>query len=196
MFNLAASSLNHALETLTSDAKKTFREQVYSIPGLNLNTITKNSPKIVQNLLDVELKDKNNVLNWHDVMNHSISRHKNSGLRSLSVNEILAILNQLEHRLRALVYCHCDRTSNIFDELKKQIITVWNVEKDFVSSRKQKDQDFMKQFRALHQSLELDLKLLHILLCNDCDSQQNCPKGLSKRARKALKNASSVVVEE
>ena len=142
----------------------------------------------MQNLLDVEMKDKNNVTILHDVINNSISRHKSDEFRSLPVPELLATLNQLENRLRALVYYQRDRTSNIVEEMKKQSISVLHVEKDFVSSRKQKDQLFMEQFRAIHQSLELEMKLLYLLLRNDRDAQKNCPKRLSKHARGALKN--------
>ena len=124
----------------------------------------------MQNLLDVELKDKNNFTIWHDVINNSFSRHKRDGFRSFPVPELLATLNQLEDRLRALVYYQRDRTSNIVEEMKKQNISVLHVEKDFVLSRKQKDQDFMKQFHALHQSLELQMKHLHLLLRNDCNA--------------------------
>ena len=147
-------------------------------------------------MLDVELKDKNNVVFWHDVINYSISGHKSNGFRSLSVPELLAILNKLENKLTALVYCQRDQSLNIVDELKTQSISVLHVEKNFLSSRKQKGQDFVKQFRALHQSLDLQLQHLHLLLRIDCDPQKICPERFSKRARKVLKNASSVVVEE
>ena len=149
----------------------------------------------MQYLLDNELKDKNNVVIWQEVKLISVSRHKSNGFRSLPVLEWLAILKQLENGLRALVHCRQDRLPNIFEELKKQSTTALHVEKDFVSSRKQNDQEFMKHFRALHQSPELELKHLHLLLRNDCDPQNICPKRLCKRARKALKNASSVAME-
>ena len=78
----------------------------------------------------------------------------------------------------------------------KQSVTVFHVGKKFVCSRKQKDQDFMEQFRALHQSPELELNDLQFLLRSDRDPGKYCPKRLSRRVPKALKNASSVIVEE
>ena len=85
----------------------------------------------------------------------------------------MATLNQLENNLRAVVYRQRDWTANIVDELKKQCVTVLHVEKDFVSSRKQKDQDFMKQFRTLNQSSELELKHLQVLIRSDFDCEKN-----------------------
>ena len=76
---------------------------------------------------------------------------------------------------------------NIVEELKKPSFSVLHVGKDIVSTQKQKTQDFMKHFGALHRKPEL---------CKDCGPQKNWPKRLSKRARKALKNASPVVVKQ
>ena len=129
----------------------------------------------MQKSLDVELKD---VVIWHDVINTSITWHTSNGFRSLSVTELLTILNQLEGRLRALVYCQRDWTPNTVEKLKSRSIIVLQVEKNFVSSRKQKCQGFMKQICALHESPELQLKHLHILLRNDCDPQKSCPNWL------------------
>ena len=119
---LAASSLNHALETLTSEEKNFPKEQVYSIPGLNLNTNRKISKKTVQNLLSVEVIGKNNVVVWHDVIKNNFSGHKSSRFRSLSVPELLAILNQLENRLRALVYSQRGRTPNNAESKKNWVL--------------------------------------------------------------------------
>ena len=115
VFILAESSLHHALETLTCQ-KNNLREKLYSIPGLSLNTYTKKYENIEQNLLDVQLKDKNNVVNWHEVIYHSTSRHKSNEFRSLSVPDLLAILNQLQDSSGALVYCQRDRPPHIAEE--------------------------------------------------------------------------------
>ena len=93
----------------------------------------------MQNLLDVELKDKNNVVIWHDVISNSISKDKSNGFRSLSVPELMAIPNQLENKFRLLVYCQRNRTLNFSQELEKQSFTVLHVEKDFVPYPKQKE---------------------------------------------------------
>ena len=73
VFILAASSLHHALETLNPDAKEQFKVKTYTIPGLSLNPNTKNPRKIVQNLLAKDLKDKKDIVIWHDALNNSIS---------------------------------------------------------------------------------------------------------------------------
>ena len=76
----------------------------------------------MENLLDIELKDKNSVLVWHEFMKNRVSRDESNGFLFLSVPDILAILKQLENRLRVLVYCQRDGTPNIAEELKNKLL--------------------------------------------------------------------------
>ena len=45
VYILAASSVDHALDTLNSETRKTYNEKIFSIPGLSLNVNTKNPKK-------------------------------------------------------------------------------------------------------------------------------------------------------
>ena len=58
VFILAASSLHHAIETLTPDEKALYKDKIFSIPGLSLKPKTKNLKKVVQNLLSKDLAEK------------------------------------------------------------------------------------------------------------------------------------------
>ena len=195
IFILGASSLHHALETLPPDEKNALKEKIYTIPGLSLNFRAKNPKKVVQNLLAENFSEKTDIVIWHDVLNNSLSKHKSNNYRPLSVPELLDVLDCLKNKLRALVYCHRNRTPDIFEALKQQSISVFSIEKDFTSTRKQKDPNFLNELKALHQKPELELKHLDIVLRNEADlnkiTEKNRPKRLSKRARKALKNAAS-----
>ena len=198
VFILAASSLHHAIETLTPDEKEHFNDKIYTIPGLSLNPLTKNPKKNVQNLLSKDLKDKNNIVIWHDVINN-ISRHHSYNFCELSVSELIEILKSIQKKLSALVYCHRFRTPEIFESLRTLEIDldikVFNVAKDFISPKKQKDADLLKKFKALHQSPELELKNLYFLLRKENKlssiTDKSRPKRPSKRARKAAKRATA-----
>ena len=137
VFILAASSLDHALETLTPEKKDQYREKIFSIPDLSLNPQTKNPQKFFQNLLSKDLKEKNNVVTWHDVINNSISRHDSNNFNALSVPDLIEVLEGLQDRLSSLVYCHRFRTPYIFDALNvletDLTIKVFNVVRDFIS---------------------------------------------------------------
>ena len=198
VFIVAASSLHHALETLTADEDH-FKDKIYTIPGLSLNPNTKNPRKIVQNLLSKDLKDKNNIVIWHDVLNNSISRHDSNNFCALSESELVEILKSIQKKLSALVYCHRFRTSEIFEPLKTLEtdldIKVFNIVKNFISPKKQKDADLLKKLKALHQSPELELKNLYFLLRKENElssiTDKSRPKRPSKRARNAIKKATS-----
>ena len=96
VFILAASSLHHALETLSPEQKEQIKEKTYTIPGLSLNPNTKNPKKVVQNLLSKDLKDKKDIVIWHDVLNNSISKHDSNNFRALSVLDLIETLKTLK----------------------------------------------------------------------------------------------------
>ena len=62
VFFVAASSVHHALDTLNPVNRKIYNEKIFSIPGLSLNTNTKNPQKIVQRLLSKDLAEKSDII--------------------------------------------------------------------------------------------------------------------------------------
>ena len=199
VFIAAASSVDHALDTLNPENRKTYNEQILSIPALSLNPNTKNPRKIVQNLLSKDLPEKTDFVIWHDVLNNSLSKHESNNVRPLTVSQLLDILKTFQNKLRALVYCHRFRTPNILLNLKEiektTNIKVFSIVDDFISTRKQKDPDFLKQLKALHQSPEIELKHIDFLLRKESElnsiTDKSRPKRPSKRARKAIQKAAA-----
>ena len=136
---------------------------------------------------------------WHDVLNNSISKHDSNNFRALSVLDLIKTLKSLQDKLCGLVYCQRYRTPHIFEELKvlqtDHNIKVSSIVKDFISVKKQKDPEILKQFKALHQSPELELKNLDFVLRKENDlskiTDKSRPKRPSKRARNAAKRAAA-----
>ena len=192
---LSASPLHHAIETVKPEDQKLVKEKVYSIPGLSLNIHA--TKKVVQKLIEKDFKDEKDLIIWHEVINNSICRHKSNSYRALSVSDLVDVLNSYQNRIRALVYCQRDRTPDIFTELQETDILVLNIAKDLISLRKQKDSDYLQNLKALHQSPDLELKHLNLVLKYENDLSQitarSRPKRPSKRARKAIKNTLSAV---
>ena len=198
VFILAASSLDHALETLTLEEKSRYNDKVFSIPGLSLNRNTRNPKKKFQNLLSKDLKEKKNIVIWHDVLNNSISRHDSNNFEALTVSQVIDELKAIQDKLCALVYCQRYRTPYIFDALNEletdHNIEVFNIVKDFISTKRQKDPELLKKYKALHQSPELELKSLDFILRKESQlsaiTDKSRPKSPSKRARNAIEKAS------
>ena len=92
--------------------------------------------------------------------------------------------------------CTANETERLtfFLQLKETNILVLNFEKDFISLRKQKDLDYSQNFKPLHQSPDLELKHLNLVLKQENDLSQITAssrfKRPSKRACKAIKTHS------
>ena len=198
VFILAASSLDHALETLPSAKRDQYKEKFFSIPGLSLNRKTNNPQKIVQNLLPKDLEEKNDVVLWHDILNNSISRQDSNNFQALTVSQFIDELKAIQDKICALVYCQSYRTPYFFyalNELKTEHnFELFSIVKDFISTKKQKDPELLKKYKALHQSPELELKNFDFILRKESQlsaiTDKSRPKRPSKRARNAIKKAS------
>ena len=142
MFILAASFLHHALEILTIAEESTLKRHVCSIPWGSLNTKTESSTKIVQTLLNSELEDEIIVVLWHEVWKDSCCRHKNNWFRSLLRSSIIGHTETNRKQARSSSVLPVRLNAEHCQKMKKQSVTILHVEKDFVSSRKQKDKTF------------------------------------------------------
>ena len=151
-------------------------------------------------MLSKDLAENSDIIIWHDVLNNSISKHESNNYRALTVPQLLETLKSIENKLRALVYCLRFRTPNILQKLKEiektTNIKVFSIVDDFISTRKQKDPDFLKNLKALHQSPEIEIKHIDFILSKESEldaiTDKSRPKRPSKRARKAIKSAAAV----
>ena len=133
------------------------------------------------------------------MLNNSISRHESNNFSPLTISQLLDILKSFENKLRALVYCHRFRTPNILLNLKEiektTNIKVFSAVDDFISTRKQKDPDFLKKLKVLHQSPEIEIKHNDFLLQKESElnsiTDKSRPKRPSKRARKAIQKTAA-----
>ena len=161
-----------------------------------LTLMRKIREKIVQILLQTNVKDKTDIVVWHDVFNNSICRHKSNNYPPLLVPDLINVMKTLQDKLSALVYCQRDRTLDIFDSLKEleksNSIQVFSIVKDFISVRKQNNPDLLNQLKALHQSPHIELKNIDFLLRKEGDLSSNTGKTRpSQRARSARKKTSA-----
>ena len=195
MLIVSASSLYHAFYQQPPEQQEKSKHKLYMLPGLSLNCRAKNQKKVLQNLLETDLKGQSEIVIWHDVINNSLSKHKSNRKKPLKVPELLKVLEDLQDKVSALVYCHRYRTPDIFDILSQQSIPVLSIVRDFTSDRKQKDPEYLHQLKVIHQSADIELKHLDIVLRHESDLQKitekTRPKRPGKRARKALKNAAA-----
>ena len=191
VFILGASSLHHALGSLSKKAQKRLASRVFTIPGLSCNPNAVNKRKTVQYLLKNCFKSKRDLIVWHDVVNNSLSEHRSNGNNPLTAQQLQNVLTTFRDRIKAVVYCKRQGVPDIFENLKNTVFTV-HILKDLISKRKARDRKLLKQYSLLHQLHELELKSLTLILKYSGKLpalvRKSRPKKLNKRRRRAKRN--------
>ena len=125
------------------------------------------------------------------MVNNSLSCHRSNSNKPLTPLLLIAVLEEYQERIEAIVYCPREVTPDIYDQLKRSTLVTIHIVKDIVSKRKQKDPSLLKEYRALDQKPALELKTLTIVLAHKNNHRslitRSRPKKLSKRRRKALR---------
>ena len=103
VYILSARSVHHAIDAFSPQQQSKCKDKVYAIPSLCLNPYAKKPRKIVQILLPTNLKDKTEIVVWHDVLNNSICRHKSNNYRPLSAPDLIYLLKTFLDKLSAFV---------------------------------------------------------------------------------------------
>ena len=117
----------------------------------------------------------------------------------LDLLDTFKTLKKLRDKLCALVYCQRNRTPYNSEELKvlqtDHGIRVFSIVNNFRSLKK-KNPEILENFNALDQSAVLELRNLDFFLRKENQltpkTDKSLPKRLSKCARNAIKNASSL----
>ena len=106
--------------------------------------------------------------------------------------EIATVLEHYQDRLKAIVYCPRNGAPNIFRFLKQTCKVTLRMITDFVSKRKQKDPNLIKEYYQLQQKHHLELKSLTLVLTHQnslrCLPKKTRHSKLIKRRRRAKKN--------
>ena len=147
--------------------------------------------KTAQFQLSHFFRDKKRLVIWHDVVRNSISRHRSNNNKPLTPSQLIAVLEEYQERIEAIVYGPREGAPDIYEQLKRSTLVTIHIVKNIVSKRKQKDPSLLKEYRALHQRPALELKTLTIVLTHKNNLRslitRSRPKRLSKRRRKTLR---------
>ena len=191
VFILAASSLHHAKNTLPQALQDHYKKGIYALPGLSFNSNALKVRKTAQFQLSLFFREKKRLFIWHDVVNNSLSRHRSNNNKLLTPSQLIAVLEEYQERIEAIVYCPREGTPDIYEQLKRSTLVTIHVVKEIVSRRKQKDPSFLKEYTALHQKTALELKTLTTVLAHNYNLRSLITrfptKKLSKRRRKTIR---------
>ena len=136
-------------------------------------------------------RDKKRLVIWHEGVNISRLRHRSDNNKPLTPSQLIAVLEKYQERIEAVVYCPRVGAPDIYDQLKRSTLFTIHIVKDIVYRRKQKDPSLLKEYRAVHQKLALELKTLTIMLAHRNNLRslitRSRPEKISKRRRKTLR---------
>ena len=167
MFHIvAASSLFHSINTLNTGEEKQNESLVTAIPGLSLNNNLLNQGKNLRRLLeDSPLKEKKVVV-WHDVVNNNISSHRTNNYRPAGVEELTNYLKSKKQQILAIVYCRREGTPDLLSQLLGTGVLIIPATKRLLSKSKQNDPEQLKEYLKLHQSADLELISLRLVVAH------------------------------
>ena len=168
MFHIvAASSLFHSINNLKTCDKKQYESLVTAIPGLSLNNNLLNQGKNLRRLLeDSPLKEKKVVVR-HDVVNNTLSSHRTNNYRPAGVEELTNYLKSKNQQILAIVYCRREGTPVLFSQLLGTGVLIIPASKRLLSKCKQNDPEQLKECLKLHQSADLELKSLRLVVAHN-----------------------------
>ena len=147
---IGASSLKRALQNLDFDNQNKLGNFITPIPSLNLNPyVQSDTLKLSFLLVQGILRNTNQLVIWHDILNNSLIPHKSNNTTALTPKELATEL--LEYKSRILVYCERIGAPHAFDDLRDQDFTVIRVTENLLSRKKQNDIPLLNEYSRLIQ---------------------------------------------
>ena len=178
VYIVGASSLKHAIENLPPREKRV----VAKFP----NTSPKRPLINLSHLLERGyLRQKTNLVIWHDVINNILTKHKSNSYTGLKGSQLASILLTYKERIAAIVYCQRFGAPQIFEALRSTNIVVIRVTKNLISRRRQQDNLLLHQYLQLHQEGSLEIRSLQLVLKYSINL-----KALSQNTRRPRKRLS------
>ena len=170
VYLIGASSLYRAFNSSPYSLRSTIYKKSTAIPGLSLNPNSNNRLKDLGFLLERgQLRDRSDLVCWHDVINNSITEHKSNGNKALTVEQLLQILKKHSHKFAAIIYCQRFSTPNILEELRTLNILIIDVKKKLMSKRKQKTPKITSELQKVHPWPELERNFITTILKKSTD---------------------------
>ena len=170
VYLIGASSLYRAFNSSPYSLRSIIYKKSTAIPGLSLNPNSNNRLKDLGFLLKRgQLRDRSDLVCWHDVTNNSITEHKSNGSKVLTVEQLLQILKRHSHKFAAIIYCQRFSTPNILEELRTLNILIIDVKKKLLSKRKQKTPKITSELQKVHPWFELERNFITTILKKSTD---------------------------
>ena len=122
---IGGSSMKRVLQNMDFDDRNTLQIYITTIPSLKLNPYSQSDTLKLSILLHRGLlKNTNQLVIWHDVMNNSMAPHKSNNNTAITAKEFAPELQKYRARITASVYCERIGAPHAFDDLRDQNFTI------------------------------------------------------------------------
>ena len=166
VFIIAASSLHYSVNTLPLTLQKRLDDTFKAIPGLSFKLNANNRQKTVHYLLSKSPKCmiEKNFVNWHDVINNSLSKHRSNNDNPLTQENLIKVLKEYKNKISAIIYVHRQNTPNIYGRLVETGILTINVTKHHLKSKiKASNKELIRKLKLIHPPAFLEIKNLRLI---------------------------------
>ena len=106
VYIIGASSLKASTEVAPNKLKRVLSRISFGTKGLSLN------PKSIHNVLNLDfllekgsLRNKKEIMLWHDVLNNTITKHRLNNKKAETVPNLIKTLRKHSWRIKAIIYC-------------------------------------------------------------------------------------------
>ena len=130
-----------------------------------------------------------------DVASNTISSHRKNNYRPAGVEELTTYFKLKKQQILAIVYCRREGTLDLFSQLLGTGVLINPATKRLLSKNKQNDPEQLNEYLKLHQSAELELKSLRLVvahkerlseLIGNIRGKQQRPSQTSRKAKARL----------
>ena len=164
----------------------------YSKSGLNLNHRSGAGLHLQQLLEKSPLKQRNDIIIWHDLLNNSVTAHKSNRNNPLSVNELKHILTKYSDQIIGLVCCNRFGAPDLFNSLcDLKIAPVISVRRHLISTRKKKSQYYKAELDRIHPASRIEVNLLRTVIQHQRTLNKLILKKRSKTRKRKNKKKST-----
>ena len=169
IYVIGASSLRHAVDDSPFRLRRRLLARTFATPGLSFNPNARNYLKNLDNLLSTGCwRHRADIVIWHDLINNTLSSHRNNNYNAGSVQQLLHILARHRHRIVAIVYIRREKTPYVFRQLCSSGILILPVGK-LLSPKKRRKFAIRTDLTTVHPRTDTERSLLRTVLRNETD---------------------------
>ena len=169
VYVIGASSLRYAVDDSPFRLRRRLLARTFANPGLSFNPNARTYLKKIDNFLSTGcLRQRVDIVIWHDLINNTLSSHRSNNYKACPVQQLLHILARHRHRIAAIVYIQREKTPYVFRQLCSSGILISPMGKQ-LSPKKRRNFAIRSDLTTVHPRTDTERSLLRTVLRIEAD---------------------------